>query len=175
MADPITSAASAHRRLATVQRCAAHLGQVVGYASALFMVLMSLSIILGIVMRTARIDNSWTYDVDLFALIWLAFIGASFTALRREHVTSGIALENMYPRAATLLMALRFAIIAIFLVVFTISGFEQFLSSVQTHETTLDIMSWPVWIPHLALPVGTILWLIFETHHFLAALTTRRA
>ncbi|HEX7387731.1 MAG TPA: TRAP transporter small permease subunit [Castellaniella sp.] len=175
MVDDQTSAARSQRCAQVVQRCGQRLGKVVGYVSAFLMVVMSLSIILGIVMRTVHIDNSWTYDVDLFSLIWVAFVGASFTALRGEHVTSGVALENMLPRCAGLMLVLRFVIISAFLVVFTISGFEQFLNSVQTHETTLDVMSWPVWIPHLALPVGTILWLAFEIHHFVRGLVAGRA
>lgn len=163
------------RGLAAIQRAANRLGMGVGYVSAVLMIIMTLSLILGIVMRMVSIDNSWTYDVDLFSLIWVAFVGASFTALREEHVTSGVALENIYPRSARLMLILRFIIIAAFLVVFTISGFTQFVGSVQTHETTLDVMSWPVWVPHLALPVGTVLWLIFEIHHFLRRMTAKRA
>lgn len=157
-------------RFGAVLRQTRRLGQLVGYVSAVLMVIMTLSILLGIVMRVVGIDNSWTYDVDLFALIWVAFVGASYTALRGEHVTSGIALENAYPRSARFMLVLRFIIMAVFLVLFTISGVEQFLNSVQTHETTLDVMSWPVWVPHLALPVGTCLWLVFELHHFLRGL-----
>lgn len=161
-------------RVGALLRVTNRLGQGVGYASAVLMVVMTLSILLGIVMRATHIDNSWTYDVDLFALIWVAFVGASFTALREEHVTSGIALENAWPRCAGTMLVLRFVIMAAFLVTFTISGLSQFLNSVQTNETTLDVMSWPVWIPHLALPVGTSLWLIFEIHHFLRRLTAKR-
>lgn len=161
-------------RFGAVLRVTHGLGHGVGYVSAALLIIMTLSILLGIVMRTMQIDNSWTYDVDLFALIWVAFVGASFTALREEHVTSGIALENAWPRCAGVMLVLRFVIMAAFLVTFTISGLSQFMNSVQTHETTLDVMSWPVWIPHLALPVGTLLWLVFEIHHFLRRVTAKR-
>jgi TRAP-type C4-dicarboxylate transport system permease small subunit len=169
-----SSSAAPSGRGAGARGLGIRIGIGVGYLSAVLMVIMTLSILLGIVMRTLHIDNSWTYDVDLFSLIWVAFVGASFTALRQEHVTSGIALENIYPACTGLMRLLRFVIIAVFLVVFTISGFSQFLGSVATHETTLDVMSWPVWIPHLALPVGTVLWLIFEIHHFVRGLSARR-
>ncbi|CAM5195039.1 hypothetical protein CDEF62S_01635 [Castellaniella defragrans] len=175
MSEPLARASHpGSSRVGAILRLSGGLGQAVGYASAVLMVVMTLSILLGIVMRATHIDNSWTYDVDLFSLIWVAFLGASFTALREEHVTSGIALENAYPRCAGLMLVLRFVIIAAFLLTFTISGFSQFLDSFQTHETTLDVMSWPVWIPHLALPVGTLLWLIFEIHHFLRRVTAKR-
>lgn len=175
MAEDLTVIPGSGRCSSALQRFGIGLGSLVGYVSAVLMIIMTLSIILGIGMRTAHIDNSWTYDVDLFSLIWVAFVGASFTALRREHVTSGVALENSFPAIAGLMHVLRFIIIALFLVVFAISGFTQFLNSATTHETTLDVMSWPVWIPHLALPVGAVLWLIFEIFHFLRGLNARHA
>lgn len=175
MVEPFARPPGGGRCAQAAQRAATRLGVVVGGLSSVFMIVMVASIILGIVMRTAHIDNSWTYDVDLFALIWVAFVGASFTALREEHVTSGIALENLYPRSARFMLILRFIIIAAFLVIFTASGYSQFSNSVQTSETTLDVMSWPVWIPHLALPVGTVLWLVFEIHLFVRRLTSPRS
>jgi TRAP-type C4-dicarboxylate transport system permease small subunit len=175
----------AHHHLAQPPRgggflaCGQHvtrvIGEIVGYVAAALLVILTVSILLGIAMRSTHIDNSWTYDVDLFALVWVAFVGAAFTALREDHVTSGIALENMYPRSAGVMLVLRFVIIAVFLVIFTVSGYAQFIDSVQTHETTLDVMSWPVWIATLALPIGTTLWLIAEVHHFLRRLAAKRA
>lgn len=155
-------------------RLTACIGEGVGYAAAALLVVLTVSIIVGIVMRAVGIDNSWTYDVDLFALIWVAFVGAAFTAMREDHVTSGVALENMYPRSAPFMLVLRFIIVAGFLIIFTVSGYTQFIDSVRMHETTLDIMSWPVWIATVALPIGTLLWLIAEIHHFLRRLSAKR-
>lgn len=150
------------------------IGETVGYVAAAVLVVLVFAISLGIVMRSSHIDNSWTYDLDLFALIWVAFVGAAFTALRGHHVTSGISLENMFPRCGSLLLVARFVIIAGFLVIFTISGFAQFMNSVLTHETTIDVMSWPVWVATLALPLGTFLWLVSEIHLLTQRLIERR-
>lgn len=174
MAEELTILPGSGRCSSAVQYAGIRLGTVVGYLAAVFMVVLSLSIILGIALRTLRLDNQWTYDVDLFALVWVAFVGASFTALRGEHVTSGVALENAFPSLAGFMLVLRFVIVAAFLAIFTVSGFQQFAGSVQTSETTLDVMSWPVWIPHLAIPVGTLLWLLFEIFHLARGLVARR-
>lgn len=149
-------------------------GEGVGYVSAFVLLILVCSITLGIAMRTLSIDNTWTYDVDLFALIWLAFVGAAFTHVRGHHVTTGISLETVVPRYTTFLVILRFVIIVGFLAVFTVSGFSQFIDSVRTHETTIDVMSWPVWIATIALPVGTLLWLVAEVQTLLNGMTKGR-
>ncbi|HEU4660777.1 MAG TPA: TRAP transporter small permease subunit, partial [Pseudolabrys sp.] len=75
-------------------------------ASAI-LVLLSVGIVLGVVLRWVQLDNSWTYDFDLFTLVWAAFAGAAYTSLRGRHVTAGIAIENIIGRG-TLLAVLRF-------------------------------------------------------------------
>lgn len=165
---------SSQNRLVDSVRSVTHwIGEAVGYVSAAALVALTLSIVLGIAMRTTGIDNSWTYDVDLFTLIWVAFVGAAYTAVRGQHVTSGLSPEMIFTNSKTLFVWVRFAVMAVFLLLFTASGFMQFMNSLQTHETTLDVMSWPVWIATIALPLGTLLWLVAEIHQLLKQLAAR--
>jgi TRAP-type C4-dicarboxylate transport system permease small subunit len=153
-----------------LERATGGLADLAGHLAAAMMLVLALAIVLGIVLRIVHIDNSWTYDLDLFSLVWLAFVGAVLTSLRNHHVTAGIALENLLGRG-TLLGLLRFAIVAAFLVMFTISGYRQAYSSFVTHETTLDVAQWPTWVAEAALPLGTALWLIAEAHKLLRKFT----
>lgn len=138
-----------------------------GHGAALVLLLLTLSIVLGITLRWIGIDNSWTYDMDLFTLVWTAFAGAVYTSLREHHVTAGIALENVFGGRGTILSIIRFVIIVGFLIVLTISGYEQAQVSFVTGKTTLDISEWPVWIAQASLPLGAGLWAVAETSKFL--------
>ena len=138
-----------------------------GHLAAATLLILTLSIVLGITLRILHIDNSWTYDLDLFSLAWLAFTGAVLTSLRDHHVTAGIALENFFGGRGTLLSLIRFAIVATFLALFTISGYRQAYTAFVTHETTLDVVLWPVWVAEAALPLGAALWLVAEIYKLL--------
>lgn len=138
-----------------------------GHVAAFVLLLLTLSIVLGITLRWIRIDNSWTYDLDLFTLVWTAFAGAVYTSLRGHHVTAGIALENMLGGRATVLSIIRFVIMVGFLILLTVSGYQQAHVSLLTHKTTLDVSEWPVWIAQASLPVGAALWAVAETAKFL--------
>lgn len=142
-----------------------------GHLAAAIILLLAATIVMGIALRIIGIDNYWTYDLDLFSLAWLAFVGAVLTSLRGHHVTAGIALENMLGGRGTVLALLRFAIVAAFLVIFAVSGYRQAYTSYLTHETTIDVVAWPVWIAEAALPLGAILWLIAEIYKLLRWLT----
>jgi len=145
-----------------------------GHLAAATLLILALSIVLGITLRAVHVDNSWTYDLDLYMLAWLSFIGAALTSLRNHHVTAGIALENLLGGGGKLLGILRFAVVATFLVMFTISGFRQAYSSFVSNETTLDVVQWPVWLAKAALPLGAALWLAAEVHKLLRRFTGGR-
>jgi C4-dicarboxylate transporter, DctQ subunit len=145
-----------------------------GHLAAATLLILALSIVLGITLREVHIDNSWTYDLDLYMLAWLSFIGAVLTSLRDHHVTAGIALENFLGGRGKLFGILRFAIVATFLVMFTISGLRQAHSSFVSNETTLDVVQWPVWVAKVALPLGAALWLAAEAHKLLRLFTGGR-
>lgn len=135
------------------------------------MLVLTLAIVLGITLRWGGIDNSWTYDLDLFALVWVAFAGAVLTARRDHHVTAGIALENLLGGRGRLLSVLRFIVVAGFLGLFVISGWRQAQVSWATHETTLDTAQWPVWVAQAALPFGALLWIVAELAKLLTKLS----
>lgn len=139
-----------------------------GHVAAAILVLLTLSIIAGIVMRWIGVNNSWAYDLDLFTLAWVGYVGAAYTSLEGHHVTAGIALENMLGGRGITLSIIRVVIIVGFLILFCISGFHQTQASFLTNETTLDVFQWPVWMGKLSLPLGCALWAIAEIGKFLS-------
>lgn len=148
---------------------AAFAADMVGHIASAILVLLTLSIMLGIVLRWIGIDNSWTYDLDTFTLVWSAFAGAAYTALRGRHVTAGIALENLIGRA-TVLSVLRFVIIGGFLLLFLTSAYWDTMGSYQTAETTIDVDQWPMWVAKASLVVGLAFWFLAELSKFLRAM-----
>lgn len=171
-APSVNTPAGARFRMALgLQQLTGRLAEATGHLAAVTLLVLSFTIILGITLRILRIDNYWTYDLDLFSLVWLSFVGAVLTSLRNHHVTAGIALENMLGGRGTVLTILRFAIVGGFLVMFFISGYRQALTSFFTHETTIDVVEWPVWIAKAALPLGAALWLVAEIHKLLRGFT----
>lgn len=138
------------------------LAEAAGHVAAAVLLVLTLSIVLGIVLRWIGIDNSWTYDLDLFTLVWVAFAGAVLTSARDHHVSAGIAIENLLGGRGVMLSLLRLLLVGGFLVLLTVSGWRQAQESLLTHKTTLDTVQWPVWVAQAALPVGAALWAVAE-------------
>ncbi|HZD89439.1 MAG TPA: TRAP transporter small permease [Pseudolabrys sp.] len=158
------------RSVAAIGDAAAALVDWLGHAASAVLLMLTVGIVLGISLRWAGIDNSWTYDFDLFTLVGAGFGGAAFTALRGRHVTAGIALENVLGGRGNILSLIRFVIVVGFLILFLTSGYWDTLSSFQTHETTIDVDQWPMWVAKMSLPIGAAGWAIAELAKFLRQL-----
>lgn len=167
MPDSSSSRHPARRLQHALRRALAWVAGAAGVLTSGILLLLASSVMLGIILRAIGIDNFWTYDLDTFCLVWLAFLGAAYTGYRGAHVTSGISLEHLLG-GALVLRLLRFAIVAGFLLVFIYSGYQQWHSSWVFDEKTLDAVQWQVWVAKLALPVGGIAWLVGELHKILS-------
>lgn len=163
-----TSPASGAGGLWPIIRVCDALTGVVSVLGGLALLALTSGIVLGIVLRQLGIDNSWTYDFDIYGLVWTGFVGAVLTARQDRHVTAGIALE-LYapPRLRMVLKLLRVILVLAFLVVLTYSGWLQAMSSYSVNEQTLDVAQWPVWVAKIALPIGTAFWAVAEIAKFL--------
>lgn len=144
------------------------LADAVGTIGTIALLSLSAGLILGIVLRWVGIDNTWTYDLDLFSLVWLAFAGAVLTARRDRHVTAGIALEAVFSgRLRLMFRGIRVAIVVSFLCLFAVSGWWDAMSSLHTHETTIDVVGWPMWVAKIIIPIGTACWAVAEIAKFI--------
>jgi TRAP-type C4-dicarboxylate transport system permease small subunit len=139
-----------------------HAGAVVGHLGIAAIVALSAAVCLGVAMRWFGFDTDWVFDLNLFALVWLAGAGAALTAVHRAHVTAGIALERFVPRARRLLNALRALLIIPFLLLVAGAGTLQAQRAFVDHEVTFDLAAWPVWIAQLSIPVGMLAWAMVE-------------
>lgn len=132
----------------------------VEFISGLSLLILLFTIVASIVIRSFHYDNSWSFDGTLYSLQWLAFVGAAYTAYRGGHITSGISLENIFPKLHGILSTFRYMIMIIPIIGFIVIGFQQTINSFMDNEALLDTLAWPVWIARLSIPIGMIFWLL---------------
>lgn len=93
-------------------------------------------------------------EVQIYGMIWIAFLGAAVVTWRGEHLRMDVLLQR-FPIGVT--RALR---IIELLVVIVLAGFVVVVST-RYAQSMLDVKSSlggiPMWIPHLAVAVGYLL------------------
>lgn len=143
-----------------------------GFFGAVGLLALTAGIVIGIVFRFIGIDNTWTFDFDLYGLAWTAFVGAVLTARQDLHVTAGISLENYAPAALSKwIKLLRFVVTIGFLCLLCYAGAIAAASSFNGHEKTIDVAQWPVWIAKISVPIGTGFWALAEFAKLVRALS----
>ncbi|MGH8600972.1 MAG: TRAP transporter small permease [Burkholderiales bacterium] len=144
-----------------------------GVIAGLALVILSASILYGVTLRMLGIEDIWSFDLDIFVMIWFGMVGAAYTAHLDSHVTAGIALERRWTRAAGTLRILRFILTAIYLLALAFFGVILTWQSFQSHTTTWDLALWPEWVAQAAVPVGALAWLAVILRRLIDALRSR--
>lgn len=134
----------------------------VGHLGVVSLAVLACSVCLGVAMRWASVGTEWVFDLNVFALVWLAFAGAALTSLHGKHVNAGIALERFFPRARGVLNAVRALVIIPLLLLITVLTAMQAWRAVVDHQLTFDLAAWPVWIAEVSMPIGAFAWACAE-------------
>lgn len=141
-------------------------GALTAAVASLSLVALSASILYGVVLRAAKITDTWSYDFDTFVMIWFGMVGAAYTAYLDSHVTAGIALERYWVRAAGLLRLMRFALTSVYLLALVYFGAYLSWQDYTSHSRTFDLAMWPNWVAQFAIPVGALAWLAVSLGRF---------
>jgi TRAP-type C4-dicarboxylate transport system permease small subunit len=144
-----------------------------GVIAGLALVVLSASILYGVTLRMLGLEDIWSFDLDIFVMIWFGMVGAAYTAHLDSHVTAGIALERRWTRAAGTLRIVRFTLTAIYLLALVLFGVILTWQSFESHTTTWDLALWPEWVAQAAVPVGALAWLIVILSRLVDALRNR--
>lgn len=149
------------------------IGAWAGIIAGLALVVLSASILYGVTLRMLGIEDMWSFDLDIFVMIWFGMVGAAYTAHLDSHVSAGIALERRWTQAAGTLRILRFILTAIYLLALTFFGIILTWQAFQAHTTTWDLALWPEWVAQAAVPVGAFAWLAVILSRLVHALRSR--
>ncbi|MGB6008924.1 TRAP transporter small permease [Castellaniella sp.] len=156
-----------HKFLIDLSALLFRISDVLGHIAAAALIVLTIALTLGVGLRLFRVDSSWTYNIGLFSLMWVAFIGASYCALRDFHVTAGISIEHFIHRGHRVIVALRYVVLLVFLAVFLFSAWNKFLETLLTHQRTVDSLRWELWIAQISAPIGIGGWLLADLGKFI--------
>lgn len=145
-------------------------GRFAAWVAGVALVALSAAILYGVVLRAAKITDTWSYDFDVFVMVWFGMIGAAYTAYLNSHVTAGIALERYWERAANALRLARFALTSLYLLALVFFGIFLTWQAYTSHSRTFDLAMWPNWVPLFAVPVGAAAWLVVSLGRFVEGL-----
>jgi TRAP-type transport system small permease protein len=92
-------------------------------------------------------------EVQVFAMVWLIFLGAVMAAVRRAHLRMDVLTMGLAPRSAwirTLAEMLLTLVTCVTMVVVS----SQFAWQIHEFDQRSDAAEIPMWIPHISVAIG---------------------
>lgn len=148
-----------------IGRALSRIADAIGLAAAAVasaaLVAMTGAVVYAVCARAVGAAVTWPFDLEVFTAVWLAMVGAAYTARQGAHVTAGISLARwVRGPAGRVLQELRVLVVCAYLAVITWTGVVQAQKALSAHEATNDALRWPVWVAEIAVPIGAAAWLV---------------
>ena len=99
----------------------------------------------------------WGEEVSTYLMIWAAFLGAGYTMQMDGHIGVDVITRKLPGKIQDRLAHAKDLGGILFLALLAVKGFADCALSVRLGETSISELSIPMFIPQLAVPVGSIL------------------
>lgn len=125
----------------------------------LFVLLAAMTIIVGmqVIARFILHDSlSWSEEIARYLLVWTTFIGASLGVKQGAHIGVEAFTLLLPKKARKVVNYIAVVLCVIFCVAVLIESSTILQKQIATNQISPAVQM-PMWIPYLALPVGTVL------------------
>ncbi len=124
---------------------------------ALSLLLTAIVLFINVVLRYVfSASTSWAEELIRYLMIWITFIGGSVCVRKGAHIRMDFLLTMLPKSAAVALTRIVFVIAAGFCAALFWYSYRLVMFTVELHQTS-PAMGLPMWIPYLAMPIGSAL------------------
>jgi len=118
---------------------------------------MMFSIVLDVLARQLGTPIYWVTDISLILIVWLAFLGMSWTQAERAHVRVDFLLLSLPKKVRPIIEMISHILSLSFCVMLLVAGTKMAIESVKIGEGTIGIVHMPVWPSRIVLAFGLLL------------------
>lgn len=116
---------------------------------------LAVVVFLEVVARAFAAPTEWSLELTTYALVWCGFAGSAYALKHGRHIRIDVLLTRLPPRAVWWLELFCDFAALIFCTIVAIYGAGFVRVSYVTDVVSVSPLRVPMFIPHLAVPVGT--------------------
>ncbi len=129
-----------------------------GGLAALILLFMASSVFFEIIMRGLfNTPSRWVLEYNTYAVVATGFLGAAYAAKKGKHIVIDVLTSRLSARTRTSLELLTYVWSVAFCLVLSYAVINKMLISLNLSLVGSTILRTPVWIPQIAVVIGTIL------------------
>lgn len=95
----------------------------------------------------------WSEEAARYMMVWVTFLGAGYAMGKGKHIGVTMFVEKLPEKGRRIALFAAEIVILLFLAAMAVQGCNLILS---LRKQTSPAMELPMWIPYLAIPVGTV-------------------
>jgi TRAP-type C4-dicarboxylate transport system permease small subunit len=142
-------------------------GKRVDSAAALIEKILAIALIAGICLNFINVCGRYLADlsiggsdeIEIYILIWIAFLGGAVVSWRGQHLRMDVLLESARPSVRRLVNVAEVIVTGVVAAFVAYQSFFYVLR-IYTLGAVSDIARLPTWIPHSAVPLGLTLMVV---------------
>lgn len=142
-----------------------------GVAGALALLAIALLILVSVAARQIGLVVPSADDMTAFAVAGSAMLPLAYTFRHAAHIRVDLIIGRFKGTARTALEALLLAISAAMIGFFAYAAFDQVTDSYEFEEVSQGMLSIPLWLPQLAMPIGAALFTLALLDDLVVVLT----
>jgi TRAP-type C4-dicarboxylate transport system permease small subunit len=127
-----------------------------------------------VVLREMQMQLPGADDITAYLCVATTFFALAATFKRGELIRVGMVLDRLGPGARRVAEALVLALGAVIIAYVAWNTGQDMLFSLEIEEVAQGTVAFPLWVPKLALPIGSGLLLVAILDELAAVLTGRR-
>lgn len=131
-----------------------HLNFAAAVLAAGLLAVLAAVVFFEVVARALESPTEWSLELTTYALVWCGFAGAAYTLKQGRHVRVDILLTYLPPRGVWWLELFCDAASLVFCAIVVYQGAAFVRVSYVTEVVSVSPLRVPMFIPHLAVPVG---------------------
>lgn len=144
------------------------------WLAAAFLVGTLLSVLAGIADRYLKLEWLGTDMYAGYAMAAAGFLALAHTLKRGEHIRVTLVIQSVGPRARRALEIFALGATALLAIAFAWYSMQLSLQSYQYHDISTGNDATPLWIPQIAMAVGTVVFAIAVIDEFVLEIRGRR-
>ncbi len=98
----------------------------------------------------------WAEEMSRFFQIWATYLAAAYVLRHRDLITIDVLLQRLRPRLRRAAALCALMVIVIFSLVAVYYGTESMLESIRMGRASSTMLSVPLWMTELAIPLGFV-------------------
>ena len=144
------------------------------YLAAVFLAGTLVMVLLGVFGRLLDFNARGTDAYAGYFMAGAGFLALAHTLTRREHIRVSLVLEHVGERARRVLERVSLAVAAALAIAFAYYSVRLAWQSYGFHDISTGIDATPLWLPQLAMAVGTVIFAIAFVDEFVRELSGAR-